>query len=132
MALGVDVNFDLSPVRRDHDPALQIDGDTRVARAGAALLWKCLDLDLRQCHRHEPGLRPIQIWLRSRSFHTTAHRQSLAAAGGAHAPGDQASIDAVLDGPRIEAGCVKRATARPCPVAIVQGSSFDATAFMTV
>jgi hypothetical protein len=43
------------------------------------------------------GLRPIQIWVpdvRSRSFKSEAHRQSLAVAASAHAGADQAFIDA--------------------------------------
>lgn len=46
------------------------------------------------------GLRPIQIWVpdvRSPSFQTQAHRQSLAVAASAHAHEDQAFIDAVSD-----------------------------------
>ena len=46
------------------------------------------------------GLRPIQIWVpdvRAPSFRTEAHRQSLAVAASAHAPEDQAFIDAVSD-----------------------------------
>jgi hypothetical protein len=44
------------------------------------------------------GLRPIQIWVpdvRSRSFRSRAHRQSLAVAVSAHASEDQAFIDAI-------------------------------------
>ena len=54
-------------------------------------------------HRERPrsqGLRPIQIWVpdvRAPSFRSEAHRQSLAAAAGAHAREDQAFIDAVSD-----------------------------------
>jgi hypothetical protein len=46
------------------------------------------------------GLRPIQIWVpdvRSPSFRSEAHRQSLAVAASAHAREDQAFIDAVAD-----------------------------------
>ena len=46
------------------------------------------------------GLRPIQIWVpdvRASSFRSEAHRQSLAVAASAHAPEDQAFIDAVSD-----------------------------------
>jgi len=46
------------------------------------------------------GLRPIQIWvpdLRSRSFASKAHRQSLAVAKSRHAPVDQQFIDAISD-----------------------------------
>jgi hypothetical protein len=46
------------------------------------------------------GLRPIQIWVpdvRSPSFRSEAHRQSLAVAVSAHASEDQAFIDAVSD-----------------------------------
>jgi len=48
----------------------------------------------------EQGLRPIQIWVpdvRSPAFRSEAHRQSAAAAAGAHAREDQAFIDAVSD-----------------------------------
>ncbi|HXT05554.1 MAG TPA: antitoxin MazE family protein [Roseiarcus sp.] len=44
------------------------------------------------------GLRPIQIWapdVRSPSFRSEAHQQSLAVAASAHASEDQAFIDAV-------------------------------------
>ena len=46
------------------------------------------------------GLRPIQIWVpdvRTPSFRSEAHRQSLAVATSAHAREDQAFIDAVSD-----------------------------------
>jgi hypothetical protein len=46
------------------------------------------------------GLRPIQIWVpdvRSSAFLSEAHRQSAAVAASAHAPEDQAFIDAVSD-----------------------------------
>jgi hypothetical protein len=46
------------------------------------------------------GLRPIQIWVpdvRTPSFRSDAHRQSLAVAATAHAREDQAFIDAVSD-----------------------------------
>jgi hypothetical protein len=46
------------------------------------------------------GLRPIQIWVpdvRSPSFRSQAHRQSLAVARSPHAEEDQAFIDAVSD-----------------------------------
>jgi hypothetical protein len=46
------------------------------------------------------GLRPIQIWVpdvRAPTFRLEAHRQSLAVAASAHAPEDQAFIDAVSD-----------------------------------
>lgn len=44
------------------------------------------------------GLRPIQIWVpdvRSKSFRSAAHRQSMAVARGSHAVDDQAFIDSV-------------------------------------
>jgi Protein of unknown function (DUF3018) len=46
------------------------------------------------------GLRPIQIWVpdvRSPSFRSEAHRQSLAVATSPHVREDQAFIDAVGD-----------------------------------
>ena len=46
------------------------------------------------------GLRPIQIWVpdvRSPSFRSEAHRQSLAIAGSSHARDDQAFIDSVSE-----------------------------------
>ena len=46
------------------------------------------------------GLRPIQIWVpdvRSRSFASKAHRQSLAVASSRHVQEDQEFIDAVSD-----------------------------------
>jgi hypothetical protein len=46
------------------------------------------------------GLRPIQIWVpdvRSPSFRSEAHRQSLAVAESQHAHEDQEFIDAVSD-----------------------------------
>ncbi|MGH8223797.1 MAG: antitoxin MazE family protein [Woeseiaceae bacterium] len=46
------------------------------------------------------GLRPIQIWVpdvRSRSFATKAHRQSLAVAKSRHSREDQDFIDAISD-----------------------------------
>lgn len=46
------------------------------------------------------GLRPIQIWVpdvRSRSFASKAHRQSLAVAKSRHGRQDQEFIDAVSD-----------------------------------
>lgn len=46
------------------------------------------------------GLRPIQIWVpdvRSRSFATKAHRQSLAVAKSRHTREDQEFIDAISD-----------------------------------
>jgi hypothetical protein len=46
------------------------------------------------------GLRPIQIWVpdvRSRSFASKAHRQSLAVAKSRHARADQEFIDAISD-----------------------------------
>jgi hypothetical protein len=46
------------------------------------------------------GLRPIQIWVpdvRSPSFRSEAHRQSAAIAASAHAPEDQAFVDAASD-----------------------------------
>jgi Protein of unknown function (DUF3018) len=46
------------------------------------------------------GLRPIQIWVpdvRTPSFRSSAHRQSLAVAKSRHAGKDQAFIDAVSD-----------------------------------
>lgn len=46
------------------------------------------------------GLRPIQIWVpdvQSPAFRTEAHRQSAAVAASAHAPEDQAFIDAVTE-----------------------------------
>jgi hypothetical protein len=48
----------------------------------------------------EQGLRPIQIWVpdvRSPTFRSQAHRQSLAVAASARAREDQAFIDAVSD-----------------------------------
>jgi hypothetical protein len=46
------------------------------------------------------GLRPIQIWvpdIRSASFRSEAHRQSLAVATSARASEDQAFVDAISD-----------------------------------
>ena len=46
------------------------------------------------------GLRPIQIWVpdvRTPSFRSEAHRQSLGVAASAHARRDQAFIDAISD-----------------------------------
>jgi hypothetical protein len=46
------------------------------------------------------GLRPIQIWVpdvRTSSFRSEAHRQSLAVAASAYAAENQAFIDAVSD-----------------------------------
>jgi hypothetical protein len=46
------------------------------------------------------GLRPIQIWVpdvRSPSFRSEAHRQSMAVSASSHARDDQAFIDAVTD-----------------------------------
>jgi hypothetical protein len=46
------------------------------------------------------GLRPIQIWVpdvRSPSFRSEAHRQSLAVATSPHVHEDQVFIDAVAD-----------------------------------
>lgn len=46
------------------------------------------------------GLRPIQIWVpdvRSPSFKSEAHRQSLAVAASAHEREDQAFIDAISE-----------------------------------
>jgi hypothetical protein len=46
------------------------------------------------------GLRPIQIWVpdvRSPSFRSEAHRQSLATARSSHARDDQAFIDSVSE-----------------------------------
>lgn len=48
----------------------------------------------------EQGLRPIQIWVpdvRSRSFKSQAHRQSLAVASSSYAAKDQEFIDAISD-----------------------------------
>jgi len=48
----------------------------------------------------QQGLRPIQIWVpdvRSKSFRSQAHRQSLAVAQAPGASDDQAFIDAVSD-----------------------------------
>lgn len=48
----------------------------------------------------QQGLRPIQIWVpdvRSPSFRSEAHRQSLAVAQSARATKDQDFIDAVSD-----------------------------------
>lgn len=48
----------------------------------------------------QQGLRPIQIWVpdvRSPSFRSEAHRQSLAVARSARATKDQDFIDAVSD-----------------------------------
>ncbi|WP_183250285.1 antitoxin MazE family protein [Bradyrhizobium sp. cir1] len=56
-----------------------------------------------QAHRDRlraQGLRPIQIWvpdIRSPSFRSEAHRQSLAVAASAQSSEDQAFIDAVSD-----------------------------------
>jgi len=56
-----------------------------------------------QAHRDRlraQGLRPIQIWvpdIRSPSFRSEAHRQSLAVATSTHASEDQAFIDAISD-----------------------------------
>jgi hypothetical protein len=44
------------------------------------------------------GLRPVQIWVpdvRSKSFTSAAHRQSLAVAKGRHARQDQEFVDAI-------------------------------------
>jgi hypothetical protein len=46
------------------------------------------------------GLRPIQIWVpdvRSRTFVSKAHQQSLAVAKSTHAAEDQAYVDAISD-----------------------------------
>jgi len=46
------------------------------------------------------GLRPIQIWVpdvRSRSFRTQAHRQSLAVAKSPHTKEDQDFVDSISD-----------------------------------
>jgi hypothetical protein len=46
------------------------------------------------------GLRPLQIWVpdvRSPTFRSEAHRQSVAAAASAHARDDQTFIDSVSD-----------------------------------
>jgi hypothetical protein len=46
------------------------------------------------------GFRPIQVWVpdvRSRTFKSQAHRQSLAVAGSSRARDDQAFIDALSD-----------------------------------
>ena len=48
------------------------------------------------------GLRPIQIWvpdIRSASFKSEAHRQSLVVATSAHAGDNQAFVDAISDWP---------------------------------
>ena len=48
------------------------------------------------------GLRPIQIWVpdvRSPSFRSAAHRQSMAVAKSSHAQDDQAFIDSVSEYP---------------------------------
>ena len=48
----------------------------------------------------QQGLRPIQIWvpdMRSPTFVTEAHRQSLAVANSPHAKEDQGFINAVSD-----------------------------------
>ncbi|MCK1737694.1 antitoxin MazE family protein [Bradyrhizobium sp. 138] len=56
-----------------------------------------------QAHRarlRAQGLRPIQIWvpdIRSPSFRSEAHRQSLAVATSTHASEDQGFIDAISD-----------------------------------
>jgi hypothetical protein len=56
-----------------------------------------------QAHRDRlraQGLRPIQIWvpdIRSPSFRSEAHRQSLAVATSSHASEDQAFVDAISD-----------------------------------
>ncbi len=46
------------------------------------------------------GLRPMQTWVpdvRSRSFATKAHRQSLAVAASSRAAADQAFVDAISE-----------------------------------
>ena len=46
------------------------------------------------------GLRPVQVWapdVRTSSFRSEAHRQSLAAASASGAYDDQAFIDAISD-----------------------------------
>ena len=43
------------------------------------------------------GLRPIQIWVRSRHFAEQAHQQSLAVAASPHAAEDQHFIEAISD-----------------------------------
>lgn len=56
-----------------------------------------------QAHRkrlRQQGLRPIQIWvpdMRSPSFATEAHEQSLAVSKSSHAGKDQEFIDAISD-----------------------------------
>lgn len=56
-----------------------------------------------QAHRDRlraRGLRPIQIWVpdvRSASFRSAAHKQSLAVAKSLHATEDQAFIDAISE-----------------------------------
>jgi hypothetical protein len=56
-----------------------------------------------QAHRarlRARGLRPIQIWVpdvRSASFRSAAHKQSLAVSKSLHATEDQAFIDAVSE-----------------------------------
>jgi hypothetical protein len=48
----------------------------------------------------DQGLRPIQIWVpdvRSPTFRSEAHRQSVAVAASAHATEDQTFIDTVTD-----------------------------------
>jgi hypothetical protein len=56
-----------------------------------------------QAHRarlRARGLRPIQIWVpdvRSATFRSAAHKQSLAVAKSLHATEDQAFIDAVSE-----------------------------------
>ena len=56
-----------------------------------------------QAHRQrlrKKGLRPVQIWVpdvRSRTFATAAHRQSLAVARSPHEAADQAFVDAISE-----------------------------------
>lgn len=56
-----------------------------------------------QAHRarlRARGLRPIQIWVpdvRSASFRSAAHKQSLAVSKSLHATEDQAFIDAISE-----------------------------------
>jgi hypothetical protein len=68
-----------------------------MARAGGAKPIKVRVREHREWLRAQ-GMRPIQIWVpdvRSPSFRSEAHRQSLAVAASTRAVEDQAFIDAV-------------------------------------
>jgi hypothetical protein len=68
-----------------------------MARAGGAKPIKVRVREHREWLRAQ-GMRPIQIWVpdvRSPSFQSEAHRQSLAVAASTHAVEDQAFLDAV-------------------------------------